>query len=162
MASSLSSSLAIPSAHAAARTPSPQLVQAANAFEASFLKELLKPLREDPLFGEGSGLGGDSLGSESGGGSVGGSADGSMDTISGISSDAFAQAIARNGGLGIARRVLAELSPVESKGGENVGFSNGLQCGGCGPASTGSAAVDEAGDSLRSAKEFNHGPAVRF
>lgn len=158
MASSLSASLAIPSAHAAARTPSPQLVQAANAFEASFLKELLKPLREDPLFGEGSGLGGDSLGSESAGGSAGGS----MDTISGISSDAFAQAIARNGGLGIARRVLAELSPVESKGGENIGFSHGLQCGGCGPASTGSVAVDEAGDSLRSAKELSHDPAARF
>ena len=88
---------------------SQKLVKAANEFEANFLGELLKPLREDPLFGNGSGLGGDSLGSD-------GSADGSMATVSSLASDALAQAIAKEGGLGVAKMVLAQLAPVEQAG----------------------------------------------
>jgi len=75
--------------HAAA---SQQLVKAANAFEANFLGELLKPMREDPLFGNGSGLGGDSLGSE-------GPGSGSMGTIGSLASEALAQAIERAGSV---------------------------------------------------------------
>ncbi|MGO8717930.1 MAG: hypothetical protein ACLQMO_01775 [Acidobacteriaceae bacterium] len=110
-------------AHPAA---SPQLVKAANAFEANFLGELLKPLREDPLFGNGSGLGGDSLGSEGSGGSMG--------TISSLASDALAQAIARQGGLGIARMVLAQLAPVEETASQTAAAMTGTagpQCGDC-------------------------------
>ncbi len=110
--------------HAAA---SPQLVKAANAFEANFLKELLKPLREDPLFGNGSGLGGDSLGSD-------GSSGGSMATVSSLASDALAQAIAKQGGLGIAKMVLAQLAPVEqgaSQANPAATGSTGLECGDC-------------------------------
>ena len=97
---SLITSVPETTSHAA---PSPQLVKAANAFEANFLGELLKPMREDPLFGNGSGLGGDSLGSD-------GPSSGSMGTIGSLASDALAQAIARQGGLGIAKMVLAQLS----------------------------------------------------
>lgn len=63
-------------------------------------------MREDPLFGNGSGLGGDSLGSDGPGGAMG--------TIGNMASEAFAQAIAKRGGLGIARKVLAELAPQEA------------------------------------------------
>ncbi|HTU49446.1 MAG TPA: hypothetical protein VMF56_02570 [Acidobacteriaceae bacterium] len=106
--------------------PSPQLVKAANAFEANFLGELLKPMREDPLFGNGSGLGGDSLGSD-------GPSSGSMGTIGSLASDALAQAIARQGGLGIAKMVLAQLSPVEQINSQTAKALAGTKCGGCAP-----------------------------
>lgn len=103
--------------------PSPQLVKAANEFEANFLGELLKPLREDPLFGDGSGLGGDSLGSDGPGGAMG--------TIGNLASEALAQAIAKQGGLGIARQVLAELGPIEAAKAEQKEVSPGPDCGAC-------------------------------
>jgi Rod binding domain-containing protein len=109
--------------HAAA---SSQLVKAANAFEANFLGELLKPMREDPLFGNGSGLGGDSLGSD-------GSSSGSMGTIGSLASDALAQAIARQGGLGIAKMVLSQLAPVEQTASQAATALAGESCGGCAP-----------------------------
>lgn len=112
------------SAHAAA---SPQLVKAANAFEANFLGELLKPLREDPLFGNGSGLGGDSLGSD-------GPSGGSMGTVGSLASDALAQAIAKRGGFGIARMVLSELAPVEETASQTAAAlagTAGPKCGDC-------------------------------
>jgi Rod binding domain-containing protein len=112
--------------HAAA---SPQLVKAANAFEANFLGELLKPLREDPLFGNGSGLGGDSLGSD-------GPSSGSMGTVGSLASDALAQAIARQGGLGMAKMVLAQLGPVEQTASQAAAALAGPKCGGCSPALT--------------------------
>jgi len=132
---------ALPATHVASKhaVASPQLVQAANAFEASFMKELLKPMREDPLFGDGSGLGGDSLGSDGPGGSMG--------TVSSISSDAFAQSLAKNGGLGIAKRVLAELAPVEAKEAQHPATQLGLRCGGCAPPLTMGTATSEAAKS---------------
>jgi peptidoglycan hydrolase FlgJ len=105
-------------------TPSPQLVKAANAFEANFLGELLKPMREDPLFGSGSGLGGDSLGSD-------GPSGGSMGTIGSLASDALAQAIAKQGGLGIAKMVLAQLTPVEQSASQAAAVLAAPKCGGC-------------------------------
>lgn len=101
---------------------SPQLVKAANDFEANFLGELLKPMRENPLFGDGSGLGGDSLGSDGPGGAMG--------TIGNLASEAFAQAIAKQGGLGIAKQVLAELAPVEAANSLKAGLLAGPECGG--------------------------------
>ena len=112
-----------PTSHSAA---SPQLVKAANAFEANFLGELLKPMREDPLFGNGGGLGGDSLGSD-------GPSSGSMGTIGSLASEALAQAIARQGGLGIAKTVLAELAPVEQTASQAANALAGQKCGGCAP-----------------------------
>ncbi|MFZ0515715.1 MAG: hypothetical protein WBG23_04140 [Acidobacteriaceae bacterium] len=120
---SLAASIPESASHAA---PSPQLVKAANAFEANFLGELLKPMREDPLFGNGSGLGGDSLGSD-------GPSSGSMGTIGSLASDALAQAIARQGGLGIAKMVLAQLSPVEQIDSQAAKALAGTKCGGCAP-----------------------------
>jgi Rod binding domain-containing protein len=104
-------------------TPSPQLVKAANAFEANFLGELLKPLREDPLFGNGSGLGGDSLGEDNAGGSMG--------TVSSLASDALAQAIAKRGGFGIAKMVLSELAPVEKTASQALAPALDPKCGDC-------------------------------
>lgn len=118
---SLITSVPETTSHAA---PSPQLVKAANAFEANFLGELLKPMREDPLFGNGSGLGGDSLGSN-------GPSSGSMGTVGSLASDALAQAIARQGGLGIAKMVLAQLSPVEQIDSQAAKALAGTKCGGC-------------------------------
>jgi len=103
--------------------PSPQLVKAANEFEANFLGELLKPLREDPLFGDGSGLGGDNLGSDGPGGAMG--------TIGNLASEALAQAIAKQGGLGIARQVLAELGPIEAAKAQQKEVPLGRECGAC-------------------------------
>jgi Rod binding domain-containing protein len=108
-------------------TVSPQLTKAANAFEANFLGELLKPMREDPLFGNGSGFGGDSLGSD-------GPSSGSMGTIGSLASEALAQAIARQGGLGIAKMVLAQLAPVEQTESQVAASLDGSKCGGCAPA----------------------------
>lgn len=107
-------------------TASPQLVKAANAFEANFLGELLKPMREDPLFGNGSGLGGDSLGSD-------GPDSGSMGTIGSLASEALAQAIARQGGLGIAKMVLCQLSLVEQSDSQSTRTLAGPKCGDCAP-----------------------------
>jgi Rod binding domain-containing protein len=121
IANSALSSAPAGSARAAA---SPQLVKAANAFEANFLGELLKPLREDPLFGNGSGLGGDSLGSD-------GPSGGSMGTVGSLASDALAQAIAKRGGFGIARMVLSELAPVEESASQAAAAATGPECGDC-------------------------------
>ena len=120
---SLMQSVPESTSHAAA---SPQLEKAANAFEANFLGELLKPMREDPLFGNGSGLGGDSLGSD-------GPSSGSMGTIGSLASEALAQAIARQGGLGIAKMVLAQLAPVEQTTSQAANALAGPKCGGCAP-----------------------------
>lgn len=105
---------------------SPQLAKAANSFEANLLGELLKPMREDPLFGNGSGLGGDSLGSD-------GPSSGSMGTIGSLASEALAQAIAKQGGLGIAKMVLAQLTPVEQITSQAATEMVGTKCGGCAP-----------------------------
>ena len=109
--------------HAAA---SRQLEKAANAFEANFLGELMKPMREDPLFGNGSGLGGDTLGSD-------GPNSGSMGTIGSLASEALAQAIVRQGGLGIAKIVLSQLVPVEQTDSQAGKSMAATTCGGCAP-----------------------------
>lgn len=98
----------------AGNVASPQLRRAADEFEASFLQELLKPLSEDPMFGAGSD----------------GATAGSMGTVSSIAAQALADGIARDGGLGIAKRVLAELAPVERAKSNQGGLVDGPECGG--------------------------------
>jgi Rod binding domain-containing protein len=99
----------------AENTASPQLRQAANEFEANFLQELLKPLSDDAMFGSGDD----------------GDTSGSMGTISSIAAQALADGIAKDGGLGIAKRVLAELTPVEAAESSKNGSLGEPECGGC-------------------------------
>ena len=75
---------------------SPRLVQAAQEFEAQMMKELLKPMAgQDALTGEETETGGDS---------------GASGALGEFASQALGQAISRNGGFGIANRILQELS----------------------------------------------------
>jgi flagellar protein FlgJ len=92
-----------PSAAAAA---SPRLRKAAQEFEANFLQELLKPLKEDPLFAGSDGLGG-SDGAD-------GMMSGSLGTVDSLGTQALADALAAAGGLGIAQHVLAQMAPIEA------------------------------------------------
>jgi Rod binding domain-containing protein len=73
-------------------TPSPRLVKASHDFEAMMLKELLKPLNDEAS----------SNGDDSGSGS--GSALGEY------ASEALGRALSQQGGFGIAKRILHELS----------------------------------------------------
>lgn len=75
---------------------SPRLVNAAHEFEAQMMKELLKPMagldgltEEEKGAGEGTGSGG---------------------ALGEFASEALAQAISRQGGFGIANRIIHELS----------------------------------------------------
>jgi flagellar protein FlgJ len=71
---------------------SPRLVRAAQEFEALMMKELLKPMTsQDALTGDG----GD---------------DGSTGALGEFASEALGQAISRNGGFGIAGRIVEDLS----------------------------------------------------
>ena len=90
----------------AAATASPRLRKAAQEFEANFLQELLKPLKEDPLFAGSDGLGG-SEGAD-------GMMSGSLGTVDSLGTQALADALAAAGGLGIAQHVLEQLAPAEA------------------------------------------------
>lgn len=71
----------------------PKLVSAAHEFEASLMKEFLKPLQQDGLFSEdGSGANDD--------------AGGSAGTLMSYGAEAMAKAISEHGGFGIARKIL--------------------------------------------------------
>jgi peptidoglycan hydrolase FlgJ len=75
---------------------SPHLVRAAQEFEAQMMKELLKPMTgQDALTGEQTETGGDS---------------GAGGALGEFASEALGQAISRNGGFGIADRIVHELS----------------------------------------------------
>jgi Rod binding domain-containing protein len=69
--------------------PSPRLVSAAHEFEGQMLKELLKPLTES------GGLGGSDSGSE---------------ILGEFGSEALGKALSEQGGFGIARQIIAQLS----------------------------------------------------
>ena len=113
----MNAALQLAHAKQAGDTASPQLRQAANQFEASFLQELLKPMTEDSMFSSGSD----------------GSPTGSMGTVSSMAAQALADGIAKNGGLGIAKHVLAELAPMEAAQSGKAGTAAGTKCGGCAP-----------------------------
>jgi Rod binding domain-containing protein len=73
----------------------PKLVNAAQQFESMLLQEMLKPMRS---------------GEDSWGGDTGKESDSSMDTISSFGTEAIATAIAKGGGLGIARQVIKQVT----------------------------------------------------
>lgn len=79
---------------------SPKLRQAAAQFESSFMQELLKPFKKDPLFAEDKGSDGE----------IGGS----LGTIDSLGTQAMADALAQAGGLGIAKHILQEMAPIEA------------------------------------------------
>jgi Rod binding domain-containing protein len=70
-------------------TPSPRLLSAAHEFEGQMLKELLKPLTES--------------------GDLGGSDSGS-EILGEFGSEALGKALSEQGGFGIARQIIAQLS----------------------------------------------------
>ena len=77
----------------AARTVAPRILRAAQEFEAQMMKELLKPMTgQDALTGD----------------------SGSNGALSEFASEALGQAISRNGGFGIAGRIVQELSRSDS------------------------------------------------
>jgi Rod binding domain-containing protein len=82
-----------------------RLAGAAQQFEGMLLEELLKPMQRSHAgaFAETDGNG------EHGTGDVGGS-DGSLDTLTSYGTEAMAQAMARRGGLGLARTIVAEVT----------------------------------------------------
>ena len=75
-----------------------KLTNAAEQFEAMLLQEILKPMRSEK---------GDWIGEEQ--------ADGATDTINSFGCEAVAKAISRNGGLGIARQVVKQVSAEGQK-----------------------------------------------
>jgi Rod binding domain-containing protein len=84
------------SAPAATDTPKdPKLVNAAQQFESMLLQEMLKPMQS---------------GQDSWGGDGDTSSDSSMDTISSFGTEAVATAISKDGGLGIAREVIQQVT----------------------------------------------------
>jgi Rod binding domain-containing protein len=79
--------------------PSPKLVNAAHEFEAQMMKELLKPMTSsDGLEGEDDN-----------------SASGSGGALEEFASEAFAQALSKQGGFGIATSIIRELTPKGDK-----------------------------------------------
>ena len=81
----------------AASTPqvNPKLVNAAHQFESMMLQQMLKPMMSHE---------------DSWGGDDGESRDSSMDTISSFGTEAVATAISKDGGLGIARQVIQQVT----------------------------------------------------
>ena len=102
----LSPSLIQSRSASAAAMASPRLRKAAQEFEANFLQELLKPLKEDPLFAGSDGLGG-SDGAD-------GTMSGSLGTVDSLGTESLADALAAAGGLGIAQHILAQMAPIEA------------------------------------------------
>ena len=81
----------------------PRLVHAAHEFEAQMMKELLKPLTA-----------GDALGSEDED-----SGSGSGAALSEFASEALGRSLSDHGGLGIANRIVGDLSHVGNQRGAN-------------------------------------------
>lgn len=90
---------------AAAGASNPQrharLVAAAQQFEGMMLEQMLKPLQRSQDAGFGQDPDGDR--------------DGSLDTMSSYGTEAVANSIARSGGLGIARRIVADVSRIDAR-----------------------------------------------
>jgi Rod binding domain-containing protein len=78
----------------------PRLVLAAHEFEASLMKEFLKPLQQDSLFAEEQKDGDD--------------ASGSAETLMSYGAEVMAKAISERGGFGIARQILEHFSKTGS------------------------------------------------
>jgi len=75
-----------------------KLADAAQQFEAMLLQEMLKPMRSED---------GDWMGEDK--------KDGASDTITSFGTEAVARAISKNGGLGIAKQVIRQVSAEHEK-----------------------------------------------
>jgi Rod binding domain-containing protein len=84
--------------------PEPRLVRAAHEFEGQMMKELLKPLTEDDS------LTGDDDDSVSGSGGA----------LGEFAAEALGRALSDRGGLGIANRIVGELSQESNKNGAGI------------------------------------------
>jgi flagellar protein FlgJ len=80
-----------------------KLVDAAQQFEAMMLQEMLKPMRG---------------GKDSWGGADKSDGDSASDTISSFGTEAFAKAISKGGGFGIARQVISQVELEHQKNSE--------------------------------------------
>ncbi len=78
-----------------------KLTDAAQQFEAMMLQEMLKPMR-----GGHDSWGGDEKGDDS---------DSASDTITSFGTEAFAKAISKGGGFGIAKQVISQVSHEHQK-----------------------------------------------
>jgi Rod binding domain-containing protein len=94
MVSSISPGGIIPGATTTSLTQQPKLVNAAHEFEASMMKELLKPLQEDSLSKDDDG--GEGLGSHN-------------DALSDFASETLGRALSERGGFGIANKILDQI-----------------------------------------------------
>ena len=84
-----------------AATPQPRLVRAAHEFEAQMMKELLKPMTQD------SALTGEDADSDADSGSSG--------ALGEFASEALGRALSEQGGFGIAKSIIADLTPAGNK-----------------------------------------------
>jgi peptidoglycan hydrolase FlgJ len=90
-------------AAAAVAAPSnPKLISAAHEFEASLMKEFIKPLQHDSLFSEDSAQGEEDSA-------------GSADALMSFGAEAMAKAISEHGGFGIAKKILEHLEKSSNK-----------------------------------------------
>ena len=80
-----------------------KLVDAAQQFEAMMLQEMLKPMRG---------------GKDSWGGDGKDDSDSASDTITSFGSEAFAKAISKGGGFGIAKQVISQVNREHEKNSE--------------------------------------------
>ena len=77
----------------AAAQPNPRLVSAAHEFEASMMKEFLKPLQHDSLFSENPYQGDEDSG-------------GSNSALMSFGAEAMAKALSEHGGFGMATKII--------------------------------------------------------
>ena len=89
------------SANLAATQRHARLVDAAQQFEGMLLEQLLKPLQKSQDTGFGQDPDSDR--------------DGSLDTLSSYGTEAVANSIARRGGLGIARKLVADVDRIDAR-----------------------------------------------
>jgi len=101
----MASTVATPGADALAMQRHLKLQDAAEKFEGMMLQELLKPLQESQDSGF-TGLG-------SGFGTGEDDRDDTLDTISSFGTEAVANAIAKHGGLGIAKQVMRQIGALD-------------------------------------------------
>ena len=114
---------------------SPKLRQAAAQFESSFMQEMLKPFKEDPLFSD----------DKSSGGEIGGS----LGTIDSMGTQAMADALAKAGGLGIAKHILEEMAPIEAAQNKTVTGAQMVNEGGKSPIAANSSGMANGTQKIR-------------
>jgi flagellar protein FlgJ len=83
-----------------------KLVEAAQQFEGMLLEQMLKPMQK----GEDTGFGEDPDADR----------DSSLDTMSSYGTEAVANAIAKSGGLGIAKQVIEKVSDLDTRTGMGI------------------------------------------